>query len=183
MADIGDQGPQGVQGGPGVQGIQGIRGPGGARGDMGASTTGAAGATGATGAQGPRGISSATPRWYSLTDRRLLIIFVLLVLAGVFALSSYQHQNSQIRKAQIRIEQAQQKINRNSSQIRDGAYQSCLGGVKILSEFNKNQDVFLKLIQGRNDIPADVKKQYIDAYQKAKVLPLPTCIRAKNVVR
>lgn len=104
--------------GNGEDGARGERGPTGDHGQAGEpGRTGRPGQTGIQGPRGPQGPEAASPHWYSLTDNRLLIIFILAVLV---ATATFYF------------------VTRNTDEIEQNAYNVCLSNVQIIEALNEN---------------------------------------------
>ena len=137
------------------------------------------GLTGATGAIGPRG-PAGTPRWYHLTDRRLMAIFAIVVFAFTLVLWQYESQQAEILQSQKQIAKAQDRIETNSLQIAVANYDRCRAGVSILTQFNEYLDTLIEIELAE---PQDSKtKRRVAAYDQAKVL-VPSCDRYRVPIK
>lgn len=162
----------------GERGPKGDHGQDGGRGDVGLTgELGRTGETGQTGAQGARG--SAGIAW---SDRRVLIGFIVLVFAAALGIQTYINQGDDLKNTrsalgatQVKLESAQGEIKKNATAILATQYESCLGGLRILVQYNESQDRLRKVYAARTDLPADVQSSYVKAYTDSKILPLPTC--------
>jgi len=174
----GSTGERGLSGDIGQTGYPGERGPTGDHGQAGdIGVTGVQGETGHDGPKGERGDTGQTgpraePRWFHLTDRRLLIFFVLLILAGVLIIQSYAKQQNELEATLAQVQTNTQAIQRE-------VYEACLGRVLISEQFNTLLDEQRRI---EKLDPTDTKtRAKIAAYKGAKVI-IPIC-DAKNPVR
>lgn len=127
--------------------------------DIPTATKGDKGDTGAPGAV-------AESHWYSLTDRRLLSIFLVFVLAGTLVLQGLSHQQGELRDAQDRVRE-------NTFEIQDINYQRCLDGREILAKFNRTQRA-LAALELSEPKPDSLREERARIYL-ASVIPLPNC--------
>lgn len=131
--------------------------------------TGDHGQPGKDGDPGARGLQG--PRGRSLSLWQALAMFLLITLIGFISAS--------------RIEGQQDEINENAQRIVEAQYQSCLGGVAILTRFNMQQDSLAAIERDllANPDATEAGKEAaaarIKAYEAARTLPLPTCVRRR----
>lgn len=163
----GDDGVTGKTGPQGI-GIVGRQGPAGEHGDHGQD--GHDGKDGLVGERGPRGYSGAITRQQVIAIA-IFVLFCFIVLAWRTELATN------------RLDSQQREIVTNSQRISDAQYASCMGGVEILRRFNSEQDALAKIERnlaadpGVSEAGIEAATARVAAYEAARVLPLPTCVK------
>lgn len=118
---------------------------------------GRVGETGQDGAVGARGVRGRAIALWQALAMFLLILLVSLTLA-------------------YKLERQQKEIAANAWRIADAQYQSCLGGNKILGNFNRQQERLAELEKQQTALPT-LRADRIRVYMEGRILPLPVCRR------
>lgn len=112
--------------------------------------------------------SIASYKRYDDARRRTRVLAFFVVFA--FLVLSYRAE-----VATSRVARDEHRIAVNTERIRVSQQRSCEGGIKIIQEFNTEQENLAAAVRDAGFIDPAFKARLNKIYQDARILPLPIC--------
>lgn len=128
-------------------------------------------------------------RKLKFTDRRLLIIYLVIVLVGLYVLHHGNVQSNSIKKTQKTLSTIVTSLNTAETQLKEEQQRFEKATTLTCGELNGviiSYDSYLASVRdslvSRTDLPAEVKSKLLAAYSKAYHAPL-NCAAINKAVK